>query len=115
MYNHGVEADRLGGSARSDLSAFPEQARREAGHDLWLVQAGLPARDWRPMPDVGAGVVEIRIHAGTEHRVFHVAKSDEAVYVLHAFDKTTRATSKRDLDTGRARYAQTIARRSRHR
>jgi phage-related protein len=67
------------------------------------------------MPDVGAGVVEIRIHAGTEHRVFYVAKFEEAVYVLHAFDKTTRATSKGDLDTGRARYAQTVARRARER
>jgi phage-related protein len=67
------------------------------------------------MPDVGAGVVEIRIHAGTEHRVFYVAKFDGAVYVLHAFDKTTRTTSRRDLDTGRARYAQVLARRARSR
>jgi len=67
------------------------------------------------MPDVGAGVVEIRIHAGTEHRVFYVAKFEEAVCVLHAFDKTTRATSKGDLDTGRSRYAKTVARRARHR
>jgi phage-related protein len=103
------------GSSRTDLVSFPDEARREAGHDLWLVQQGASPRDWRPMPDVGAGVVEIRIHACTEHRVFYVAKFEEAVYVLHAFDKTTRATSKRDLNTGRARYAQTLARRSRRR
>jgi phage-related protein len=103
------------GSAKADLVSFPDEARREAGHDLWLVQQGASPRDWRPMPDVGAGVVEIRIHAGTEHRVFYVAKFEEAVYVLHAFDKTTRATSKGDLDTGRARYAQTVARRARER
>lgn len=31
-----------------------------------------------------------------------------AVYVLHAFQKKTRATSKRDLDTAKARFAQLI-------
>jgi len=57
------------GSAKADLVGFPDEARREAGHDLWLVQQGASPRDWRPMSDVGAGVVEIRVHAGTEHRV----------------------------------------------
>ena len=52
------------GSAKADLLGFPDEARREAA-DLWLVQRGASPRDWRPMPDVGAGVVEIRIHAGT--------------------------------------------------
>jgi phage-related protein len=101
------------GNARANLVEFSDEARREAGHDLWLVQQGALPRDWRPMPDVGAGVVEIRIHAGTEHRAFYVAKFDEAVYVLHAFDKTSRATSKRDLDRGRSEYAHVLARRAR--
>ena len=89
------------------LQEFPALARREAGHDLWLVQCGEWPRDWRPMPDVGA--IELRIHAGTEHRVFYVAKFDEAIDVLHAFEKRSSKAARQDLDTGRARYRQAVA------
>jgi phage-related protein len=41
------------------------------------------------MPSIGAGVNEIRIHAGNAYRVIYVAKFAEAVYVLHAFAKKT--------------------------
>ena len=44
------------------------------------------------MTTVGPGVIEIRVHTRLEHRVFYVAKFEEAVYVLHAFEKRTRQT-----------------------
>lgn len=65
------------------------------------------------MPGVGPGVIEIRVHAGAEYRVFHVAKFSEAIYVLHAFGKGSRKTSARDLETGRRRYAHVVAARRR--
>lgn len=52
------------------LRAFPAAARREAGHRLHLLQLGLDAGDWKPMRSVGPGVMEIRMHADGEHRVF---------------------------------------------
>ena len=100
------------GSAKAALGAFPADARREAGHDLWLIQAGEAPRDWRPMPEIGAGVVELRVHSRTEHRVFYVAKFSEAVYVLHAFEKRSRKTSPQDVKTGRERYRQVVATRA---
>lgn len=100
------------GSAKAELKAFPENATREAGYVLWLVQLGLSPPDWRPMPDVGAGVAELRISVGTDHRVFYVAKFDEAIYVLHAFEKRSRKTSRQDIDVGRKRYREVIARRA---
>ncbi|MBI3448034.1 MAG: type II toxin-antitoxin system RelE/ParE family toxin [Acidobacteria bacterium] len=84
-------------------------ARRKAGHELFLVQTGLEPSDFRPMPSVGPGVVEIRVHTRLEHRVFYVAKFFESVYVLHVFRKTTRATEKRDIDVG-ARRLQDVMR-----
>ena len=63
------------------------------------------------MPTVGAGVQEIRIHTGLEHRVFYVAKFTEGVYVLHAFEKRTRKTPKRDLELARDRFRALIMRR----
>lgn len=92
------------GSARDDLRGFPEDARRVAGFQLWRVQHGLEPNDWKPMPTIGTGVNEIRVHTGLEHRVLYIAKLPEAVYVLHAFEKRARKTSRQDLEIARQRF-----------
>lgn len=69
--------------------------------------------DCKWMPTVGAGVHEIRVHTGTEHRVFYVARFAEAVHVLHAFEKRTRRTSQQDLDLARKRYGDLMEKRRR--
>src|SRR6185295_14536447 len=91
------------GSSRRDLRAFPVLARRLTGFQLRRVQQGLEPGDWKPMPTVGPGVREIRIHIDGAHRVFYVATRAEAVYVLHAFEKKTQKTSAKDLRIGRDR------------
>jgi len=63
------------------------------------------------MPTVGAGVQEIRIHTGLEHRVFYVAKFAEGVYVLHVFEKRTRKTPKRELELARDRFRALVMKR----
>lgn len=93
------------GSSLDDLRAFPETVRREAGYQLGRVQQGLMPDDWKPMTDVGRGVYEIRIRTGVEHRVFYIAKYEEAVYVVHAFEKRTRQTRQSDIDVARKRLA----------
>jgi predicted XRE-type DNA-binding protein len=42
------------------------------------------------MPWIGAGVYEIRIHARGAYRLFYVVIFDEAIYVLHSFQKKTK-------------------------
>ena len=84
---------------------FPDDARRRAGFELYLVQRGLKPTDFKPMPDVGAGVYELRIRTALEHRIFYIAKYEEAVYVLHAMEKKSQKTLKRDLDLARDRLA----------
>ena len=69
----------LVGSPLADLRDFPDEARRLAGHQLHLVQQGLEPDDWKPIPTVGPGVAELRVHMGVAHRVFYVAKFAEAV------------------------------------
>jgi phage-related protein len=85
---------RFLGRSRQDLQEFPANARREAGFQLDHVQNGLNPDDWKPMKTIGSGVREIRIkdHAGA-FRVIYVATFADAVYVLHAFQKKTQATS----------------------
>ena len=96
------------GSSRSDIRNFPVDARRRAGYELFLVQSGLEPSDWKPMSSVGAGVEEIRVRTGREHRIFYVAKFEEAVYVLHAFEKKTRKTPKPDLNLARSRLQELV-------
>ncbi len=55
------------------------------------------------MASVGSGVNEIRIHTRLEHRVLYVAKFEEAVYVLHAFEKKARRTREADLTLAQER------------
>jgi phage-related protein len=93
------------GDSLARLRAAPADPRSDAGYQLGLVQRGEAAADFKPMPDVGAGVMEIRLHGENEFRVFYVARFEEAVYVLHAFVRKTRATRKADIDLGKARYA----------
>jgi phage-related protein len=100
------------GSSLADVRRFPVDARRRAGFELQAVQHGAMPSDSKPMPSVGAGVAEIRIRTGTEHRIFFIAKFEEAVYVLHAFEKKTQKTAKRDIELGRARLSEVLASRS---
>lgn len=95
------------GDALDRLRAFPEGARKEAGVQLHKVQQGLAPSDWKPMRTVGPGVVEIRIRdeAGA-FRVIYFAKRDDAVYVLHAFQKKTQRTTKPELDLATTRLKQ---------
>jgi phage-related protein len=65
------------------------------------------------VPGIGAGVYELRVRAGGAFRVFFVTKFDEAIYVLHAFQKRSRKTTRRDLDIGTARYREVISTRAR--
>ena len=94
------------GTSLDDLRGFPTDARAEAGTDLRLVQQGVDPRDWKPMPEVGAGTREIRVRTKDgAFRVFYVVENATDVYVLHAFQKKTQKTSKADIDTGKRRYA----------
>jgi phage-related protein len=48
---------------------------------------------------------EIRIRtADGAFRVIYVVEREDAVYVLHAFQKKTERTSRQDIERGRARY-----------
>lgn len=93
------------GTSLADLRAFPATAKQEAGTDLRLVQHGVDPRDWKPMPSVGAGVREIRNRtADGAFRVLYVVENATDVYVLHAFQKKTQGTPKKDLSKARSRY-----------
>ena len=59
------------------------------------------------MPSIGKGVEEIRIwEASGTYRIIYTARLADTVYVLHAFQKKTEATSPRDIEVARERFRQ---------
>ena len=93
------------GTSLDDLRDFPQSAMREAGYQIDRVQNGLAPDDVKPMSTIGAGVMELRVwdEAGT-FRVVYVAKFEDAVYVLHCFQKKTQQTAQRDIELASKRY-----------
>ena len=102
---------RFVGDSLKALRAFPSDARHDAGFQLERVQRGEQPDDFKAMPSIGPGVEELRIRgpAGT-YRVIYTARLDDAVYVLHAFQKKTRATSREDVALARKRFRDIIGR-----
>ena len=89
---------RFLGDALKCLREFPEDARQDAGYQLDKVQRGEQPDDFKSMPSIGKGVEEIR--------VIYTARLADAVYVLHAFQKKTQATSKHDIDLAKSRHTE---------
>ncbi len=92
------------GTSLKDLRAFPETVRSEAGFELREVQKGNEPTDWKPMSSIGAGVKEIRVKDKQGvFRVVYLVKYLDRVIVLHAFQKKTQKTAKKDLDLAKQR------------
>ena len=96
---------RFLGDSLQCVRDFPVDARHDTGYQLDRVQRGLQPDDFKPMPNIGRGVEEVRIRDDTgSDRVIYTARLADAVYVLHAFQKKTQRTSQRDIETARARF-----------
>ena len=96
-------------SALDDLCRFPTTVRRAAGYQLDLVQNSREPHDWKPMHSIGQGVREIRVKKKEgAFRVIYLAKFNDAIYVLHCFQKKTQKTSRTDLDLAKRRYKDLI-------
>lgn len=92
------------GNSLAMLRGFPESARKQCGVQLHMVQQGLEPDNWKPMSSIGPGVREIRIRdVSGAFRIIYVTKIGDTIFVLHAFQKKTRQTAKRDLDIAASR------------
>ncbi|HEY6269015.1 MAG TPA: type II toxin-antitoxin system RelE/ParE family toxin [Candidatus Acidoferrum sp.] len=81
------------GSARADLRAFPEEVMDSIGFALYVAQQGGKHADAKPLRGFsGAGVLEvITDHRGDTFRAVYTVRLAGRVYVLHAFQKKSRA------------------------
>ncbi len=94
------------GSSQRDIREFPAKAKADAGHELMRVQSGLDPTNWKPFASVGSGVREIRIHQDGQFRVFYLMQLEQTIYVIHAFQKKSAKTAKKDVELAKARYKQ---------
>jgi phage-related protein len=101
------------GDSKERLRAFPPDAMRDAGYQLYRVQTGGSPASWKPMPSIGIGVNEIRVHIAGAFRVVYIAKFPEAIYVLHAFQKKSWRTPGLDIALARERLRTVLAARRR--
>jgi phage-related protein len=85
------------GRSLEAIRAFPTNIKREAGHQLDRVQHGLEPLNWKPIPSLGIGIKEIRLSDNGQYRVMYLAAFKNSVVVLHAFQKKSQKTAKRDL------------------
>ena len=98
---------RFLGDSLERLREFPRDGRYDVGRQIDKVQRGQQPDDFKPMPSIGKGVEEIRVRDATgTFRVIYTARLAAAVYVIHAFQKKTQATSPRDINLAKARFAQ---------
>ena len=99
------------GDAKETLSAFPQQIKGVFGYSLRRLQKGLlPDCDARRMESVGRGVWELKVaDERTWYRVIYLTRIGDSLYVLHAFEKNSRKTDRRDLEVAKARMRLVLA------
>lgn len=92
------------GDSKEVISWFPDKARQNLGFQLRLLQQGRQPTDYRPMNTVGPGVFELRDQdERTWYRVIYLSRIRDVVHVLHCFEKRSRATPMKEINTARQR------------
>ena len=80
------------GSAKKDYLDFPAEVQSEMGYALGLAQLGSKHPHAKPWKGEGPGVLEIvEDHRGDTYRAVYTVRFAAAVYVLHAFQKKSKA------------------------
>ena len=99
------------GDAKEVLSAFPEEVKGAFGYSLRRLQKGLlPDCDARRMESIGKSVWELKTaDERTWYRVIYLTRIGDALYVLHAFEKSSRKTDRRDLEIAKSRLRSVLA------
>ena len=81
------------GSSKKDFRAFPDDVQDAMGFALYQAQIGSWHSVMKTMKGFsGGGVVElVESHQGNAYRAVYTVRFEEAVYVLHAFQKKSKS------------------------
>ncbi|PYS13367.1 MAG: addiction module toxin RelE [Acidobacteria bacterium] len=91
------------GSSRKDLKAFPKAVRREMGQALYAAQCGEDYPSVKVLKGFGGRSVQeiVALHDTNTYRAVYTVRFQDAIYVLHAFQKKSKkgvATPQKDID-----------------
>ena len=103
------------GNSKGELLKFPRDVQRDIGHALYMAQCGEKYRLAKPLKGFGgAGVLEIiENHDGNTYRAVYTVKLEDAVYVLHIFQKKSKRgirTPRRDMEIIKANFKRLMER-----
>jgi phage-related protein len=92
------------------IEALPKEVRAKVRANLdWLQEVGNQAAAPISKP-LGRGLFEVRVSVGRiEVRLLYAFFPGKRIVLLHGFQKKTRATPARDLQTARARMQELSA------
>ena len=98
------------GDSRSNVKSFPAGVQDDIGYALYAAQLGEMSAKAKPLHGLGGAVMEIAANdeSGTYRAVYTVSIGD-SIYVVHAFQKKSRAgsaTPKPEMDLIRQRVKQ---------
>jgi phage-related protein len=94
----------LEGDSREVITSFPDEAKRNLGFDLRLLQQGQQPTDYRAMSSIGPGVFELRDQDQRAwYRVIYLSRVREVIHVLHCFEKRSRQTPLKEINVARQR------------
>ncbi len=99
------------GDSKEVLSSFPDGAKYNLGFELRLLQQGRQPTDYRPMSSIGPGVFELREQDERAwYRVIYLSRVRDVIHVLHCFEKRSRETPMKEINTARQRLKMVRAR-----
>jgi phage-related protein len=90
------------GSSRKDLTAMPVAVKKDFGGALHSVQDGRTPDGAKPLKGKAQGAMQLsEDHDGETYRAVYTVELEDAVYVLHCFQKKSKsgiATPQADID-----------------
>lgn len=83
------------GSSHKNLTQFPVEVQQEMGYALYVAQMGGTYMNAKPFKGCGTGVYEIvSDYDRNAYRSVYIVNIDDAIYVLHAFQKKSKISIK---------------------
>jgi len=94
----------VGGAEKDMKSAFPRSVLEEVSVEQTRLRYGItPLKKTKAMNGLGHGVIEWIKNGKPAYRLIYVVGKD-AIYILHAFSKTSNGTPKSEEDTIKLRF-----------
>jgi phage-related protein len=88
------------GDSKEVISGFPDEVKQNLGFQLRQLQQGEKPSNYRPLPQIGHGVYELRDEDERAwYRVVYLSQIGNTIHVLHCFEKKSREIPRNEVET----------------